>query len=96
VERYCRGGDGEDDTLAAVLRALADCQAVLVARVGHCPRGQLVAAGIEPITAHAHQPIEAAVLGWFRGHAARLSRLDPPTDGSVVAPAHEPAARRAG
>lgn len=73
VERYCKGGDGEEDALAAALRALADCQAVLVAMVGHCPRGQLTAAGIEPVIDQAHQPIEAAALSWFAGHAARLA-----------------------
>jgi nitrogen fixation protein NifB len=70
VERYCRGGEGEDDVLEASLRAVADCRAVLVARVGHCPRERLAAAGIEAVTARAHQPIEAAVLGWFAALAA--------------------------
>jgi nitrogen fixation protein NifB len=65
VENYCGGGDGDDDVLAGVLRALSDCHAVLVAKVGHCPRGQLQAAGIEPIVDFAHQPIEAALLGWL-------------------------------
>jgi nitrogen fixation protein NifB len=74
VEQYCVGGDGEDDVLAAALRALADCRAVLVAKVGHCPKGQLAAAGIEPVTEHAFQPIEAACLAWFEGYAARVAR----------------------
>jgi nitrogen fixation protein NifB len=74
VERYCAGGDGDDDVLAAALRALADCRAVLVAKIGHCPRGQLAAAGIEPITEHAFQPIEAAALAWLEGFAARVAR----------------------
>jgi nitrogen fixation protein NifB len=73
VDRYCRSGDGEDDALASVLRALADCQAVLVAMVGHCPRGQLAAAGIEPVMEFAHQPIEAAALEWFGQYAARVA-----------------------
>ena len=79
VEQYCSGGDGDDDVLSAALRALADCRAVLVAKVGHCPRGQLAAAGIEPVTEHAFQPIEAACLAWFEGYAARAARgeLDP-------------------
>ncbi len=84
VERYCRGGDGEDDALAASLRALADCQAVLVAKVGHCPRGQLAAAGIEPVEDQAHQPIEAAALAWFGAFAARVAR------GEVAAPLARP------
>ncbi len=45
-----------------------------MARVGHCPRGQLAAAGIEPVTEHAFQPIEAAALGWFETFAARVAR----------------------
>jgi nitrogen fixation protein NifB len=73
VDRYCQGGEGEDDALAAVLRALADCQAVLVAMVGACPRGQLSAAGIEPVMEFAHQPIEAAALRWFSGYAAQVA-----------------------
>jgi nitrogen fixation protein NifB len=84
VDRYCQGGDGEEDALAAVLRALSDCQAVLVAKVGHCPRGQLAAAGIEPVVEQAHQPIEAAALAWFAGYAARVAR------GEVAAPAASP------
>ena len=74
VENYCRGGDGEEDVLDGVLRALSDCRAVLVARVGHCPRGRLAASGIEPVTDAAHQPVEAAALTWFAGFAARVAR----------------------
>ena len=41
------------------------------------------AAGIEPVTEYAHQPIEAAVLGWFGGyadltcHPSAISRGEP-------------------
>jgi len=78
AESYCRGGEGEEDVLEAVLRALSDCRAVLVARVGHCPRGRLAAAGIEPVTEEAHRPIEAAALSWFGGFAARVARGEVP------------------
>jgi nitrogen fixation protein NifB len=84
VERYCRGGDGEDDALAGALLAIADCHAVLVARVGACPRGQLQAAGIEPVTEQAHQPIEAAALRWLADLAARVAR------GQAQPPARRP------
>jgi len=77
VEAYCQGGDGEDDVLHGVLRTLEGCQAVLVAKVGHCPKGQLDAAGIEPVTERAFEPIEAAVLGWFEGWAVRTGRAAP-------------------
>jgi nitrogen fixation protein NifB len=71
---YCTGGEGDDDALTVALRALADCDAVLSAKVGHCPRGQLAAAGVEPAVDQAFQPIEAAALGWFEGFAARVAR----------------------
>jgi nitrogen fixation protein NifB len=71
---YCSGGDGDDDALTVALRALADCDAVLSAKVGHCPKGQLAAAGIEPDVEQAFQPIEAAALHWFVGFAARVAR----------------------
>jgi nitrogen fixation protein NifB len=74
TDAYCTGGEGDDDALAVALRALADCDAVLVGKIGRCPEGQLAAAGIEPSTAQAHQPIEAGALAWFEGFAARVSR----------------------
>ena len=67
VETYCVGGEGEDDALAGTLAALEGCQAVLVAKIGPCPAGQLTTAGIAPVTAHAFQPIEAGLLDWYRG-----------------------------
>lgn len=71
---YCEGGDGDDDALDGVVRLLSDCQAVLVARVGHCPRGQLAAAGIEVSQAQAYRPIEAGLLEWLE---ARLDARPP-------------------
>ena len=74
VDHYCEGGEGDDDALANALRALDGCRAILVAKVGHCPKGRLAAAGIEPVTEHAFQPIEAAALAWFEAFAARVAR----------------------
>jgi nitrogen fixation protein NifB len=71
IENYCQAGDGDEDTLAAVLRAIEDCAAVLVAKIGRCPKDALAAAGIEPVDAHAFEPIEAAALQWFAGWAAK-------------------------
>jgi nitrogen fixation protein NifB len=94
VDRYCTGGEGEDDALALALRALADCHAVLVAKVGRCPRGQLAAAGIEPVVEHAAEPIEAAAIAWLSDRVARAGRGEAPP---LVprAPAVEPGAARA-
>ncbi len=88
---YCMGGEGDDDALAVALRAVRDCRAVLVAKIGHCPRGQLAAAGIEPVTEHAFRPIEAAALAWFEGFAARVARGE--VEASGAAEAEDAAAR---
>jgi nitrogen fixation protein NifB len=67
----CAGGDGDDDALQGAIAALSDCQAVLVARVGRCPGGQLAAAGIEASQAQAHRPIEAALLEWLEARGGK-------------------------
>jgi nitrogen fixation protein NifB len=69
VGHYCRGGEGEEGALEATVRALADCQAVLVAKVGRCPREALAAAGITPVDAHAFEPIDAALRAWAAASA---------------------------
>jgi nitrogen fixation protein NifB len=74
TDAYCTGGEGDDGALAVALRALADCDAVLVSRIGRCPEGQLAAAGIEAATGQAFQPIEAAALSWFEGFTTRVFR----------------------
>ncbi|MFY3742635.1 nitrogenase cofactor biosynthesis protein NifB [Anaeromyxobacter sp. Red801] len=74
VERTCRGGAGEEEVLEGALRAIGDCRAVLVARVGSCPRERLEAAGIAPVVDRAQEPIEAAVLGWFEAFVAGGAR----------------------
>jgi nitrogen fixation protein NifB len=84
IAAYCAGGEGEEELLSVALRAISDCRAILVAKIGHCPRGQLAAAGVEPVTAHAFQPIEAAALAWLEGFAARVAR------GEVTAPCASP------
>ncbi len=71
IENYCQGGEGDDDALGGVLRAIEDCTAVLVAKIGRCPKESLAAAGVEPVDAHAFEPIEAAAMSWFEGWARR-------------------------
>jgi nitrogen fixation protein NifB len=78
TDAYCVGGEGDDDALAVALRAISDCRAVLVAKIGRCPEGQLAAAGIEAVTERAFEPIEAAALAWFAGLAARCGAAKSP------------------
>ena len=74
VDLYCQGGWGEDEQLPSIVGALNDCHAVLVSKIGACPRDELSAAGIEPVDRYAHEFIEKAALEWFADYRARVAR----------------------
>ncbi|WP_128000713.1 nitrogenase cofactor biosynthesis protein NifB [Piscinibacter defluvii] len=74
VDLYCQGGYGEDEQLPSIVYAINDCHAVLVSKIGACPRDELKAAGIEPVDAYAHEFIEKAALSWFADYRQRLAR----------------------
>jgi hypothetical protein len=65
VEHYCQGGYGDEDKREAILRALADCAACFVARVGDGPRAKLAGAGIEAVSDYPYGAIEESLLAWF-------------------------------
>jgi nitrogen fixation protein NifB len=73
VDLYCQGGYGEDEVLPSVVSAINDCHAVLVSKIGACPRDELSAAGIEPVDEYAHEFIEKAALSWFSGYCERVA-----------------------
>ncbi len=72
VDLYCQGGYGEEDSLETVIRAINDCTAVFVAKIGHCPKDSLLAAGIEPIDEYAFEFIEQSAIAYFRNYLARV------------------------
>ena len=74
VDLYCQGGYGEDEQLPSIVNAINDCHAVLVAKIGACPRDELSAAGIEPVDRYAHEFIEKAALAWFADYCERVAR----------------------
>jgi nitrogen fixation protein NifB len=73
VDQYCQGGFGEDEMLPSVVRAINDCHAVLVAKIGACPREELAQAGIEPVDQYVGEFIEKAALDWFSDYRARIA-----------------------
>ncbi|APW45445.1 nitrogen fixation protein NifB [Rhodoferax antarcticus] len=73
VDQYCQGGAGDDEPLPSVVRAINDCHAVLVAKIGACPRDELMQAGVEPVDAYVGEFIEKAALGWFNDYRARVA-----------------------
>ena len=70
VEHYCQGGVGDEDKRDVILRALADCSALFVARVGDGPRAKLAAAGIEPVDSYPFSAIEESISDWFSNRLA--------------------------
>ncbi|TCT24275.1 dinitrogenase iron-molybdenum cofactor [Thiobaca trueperi] len=66
VEHYCQGGYGDEDKREVILRALADCSALFVARVGDGPRAKLTAAGIIPVDDYPFGAIEESLGVWYR------------------------------
>jgi nitrogen fixation protein NifB len=73
VDLYCQGGYGEEEALPSVVNAINDCHAVLVSKIGACPRDELKAAGIEPVDDYAHEFIEKAALSWFGAYRERIA-----------------------
>ena len=64
VEHYCQGGYGDEDKREAILRALADCRAVFLARVGDGPAKRLRDAGIEPVTEYPYGEPCQSIASW--------------------------------
>lgn len=65
VEHYCQGGYGDEDKREVILRALADCAACFVARIGDGPRAKLAGAGIEAVSDYPYGAIEESLMTWF-------------------------------
>ena len=72
VDLYCQGGYGEEDTLPTVIRAINDCVAVFVAKIGGCPKDELKAAGIDPVDKYAHEFIEQSAVRYFKEYLGRI------------------------
>jgi lactoylglutathione lyase len=73
--------EGEDeDPRQTILRMLADCKVLLVAKIGPNPQGQLAAVGIEASDMLAGKPIEAALAETFA--AKNVDHGDSPVDAS--------------
>jgi nitrogen fixation protein NifB len=66
VDLDCQGGYGEEDSLDTIIRAINDCSAVFVAKIGGCPRDELTKAGIDPVDQFAHEFIEQSAIAYFK------------------------------
>ena len=73
VDLYCQGGYDDEATLPTVIRALNDCHAVLVAKIGGGPRDELKLAGIDPVDGYAFGFIEESALLYFKAYLAKVA-----------------------
>jgi nitrogen fixation protein NifB len=60
-------GHGDKDKREVILRAIADCRALFVARVGGGPASRLREAGIEPVDDYPYGAPEASIAAWLAG-----------------------------
>ncbi|XIA67417.1 nitrogenase cofactor biosynthesis protein NifB [Bradyrhizobium sp. TZ2] len=74
VDCYCQGGYGEEGSLATIIRAINDCHAVFVAKIGGCPKSELIKAGIEPVDQYGHEFIEKSAIAWFKSYLDKVQR----------------------
>lgn len=72
VDVYCQGGDGEEGRLSTIIRGIHDCHAVFVAKIGDCPKSNLIKAGIEPVDQYAHEFIATSAVAWFRSYLDKV------------------------
>ena len=73
VDLYCQGGYGDEESLETVIRAINDCHAVFVAKIGGCPKNDLLTAGIEPVDQFAHEFIEKSAIAWFKTYLEKVN-----------------------
>jgi len=69
-DKYCVGGHGQGDVLAATIAALDGVSAVLCAKIGDNPRRCLAAAEIEASDRYAFEYIEASAITWYANRKA--------------------------
>ncbi|QHO77964.1 nitrogenase cofactor biosynthesis protein NifB [Bradyrhizobium sp. CCBAU 051011] len=72
VDHYCRGGYGQEESLSIIIRAINDCHAVFVAKIGGCPKSNLLKAGIEPVEHYAYEFIEKSAIAWFKSYLEKV------------------------
>ena len=55
-----------------VVRAINDCVAVFVSRIGNCPREGMKRAGIDPVDCFAMEYIEQSAIAYFKEYVERV------------------------
>jgi len=64
IDHYCQGGYGEEGSLDNIIKAISDCKAVLVSKIGDGPKEKALNAGLEVI--EAYDVIETVALNYYK------------------------------
>jgi nitrogen fixation protein NifB len=70
IDQYCQGGYSEEASFEHIMKAIADCKAVLVSKIGNCPQEKLQEAGIQ--TVEAYDVIEKVALEFYEQYVKEL------------------------
>ncbi|KYG97554.1 nitrogenase cofactor biosynthesis protein NifB [Bradyrhizobium sp. DOA1] len=73
VDVYCQGGYAEERNLGTIIRSINDCHAVFIAKIGGCPKAELIGAGVEPVDLYAYEPIDKSTSDWFEAYLDRVN-----------------------
>jgi nitrogen fixation protein NifB len=82
IDQYCQGGYGEEASLGGVIQAIADCKAVLVSKIGHCPQAELEKAGIRSV--EAYDVIETVARSFYDQYMQEQATQEPVAPAKVV------------
>ncbi|MCW2273765.1 nitrogenase cofactor biosynthesis protein NifB [Rhodoblastus acidophilus] len=69
-DQYCQGGLGEESSLSRIIALIKDCDVMLCAKIGGCPKAELTAAGIEPSDDCAHEFIAPSIAALYAKRSA--------------------------
>ncbi|HBE18467.1 MAG TPA: nitrogenase cofactor biosynthesis protein NifB [Cyanobacteria bacterium UBA11149] len=75
IDHYCQSGYGEEATLEHTIKAISDCKAILVSKVGECPKADLQAAGL--IVVEAYDVIEKVARAFYDLHILKTANPIP-------------------
>ncbi|MEH1863947.1 MAG: nitrogenase cofactor biosynthesis protein NifB [Nostoc sp.] len=74
IDQYCQGGYSEEASFEHIMKAIADCKAVLVSKIGNCPQEKLQEAGIK--TVEAYDVIEKVALEFYEQYVKELENRE--------------------
>ncbi|TGD73281.1 dinitrogenase iron-molybdenum cofactor biosynthesis protein [Mangrovimicrobium sediminis] len=64
VDHYCHGQTGDQGAMQRILKTIADCDAVFVAKIGDGPSEKLQAIGVTAVDDYAHLGIEDSLADY--------------------------------